>query len=63
MAFISFGDDSSEIDITIFPELFEKHNNILNENRFYLIKGTYDLNRNSIILNDINIKEVKLWKD
>jgi DNA polymerase-3 subunit alpha len=60
MAFISAYDDSGQIEITIFPELYSKTYKLLKENNVIKVEGRIDFKRNNtLIANQIELVEVE----
>ena len=59
MAFLSVYDDSGELEITIFPDTYEKSCDILKKNSILLIDGYYSSIKDDFIVNDITRLENK----
>ena len=59
MAFIKIFDETGELEITIFPELYAKNISILEKNQIIIVKGHYEKKNNEInfIGNEINLLE------
>ncbi|MCQ2802484.1 MAG: DNA polymerase III subunit alpha [Bacilli bacterium] len=59
MAFIKIADEVSEIEVTIFPELFANNINNIVKNNIIIIKGRYDSSndRESFTANEISLLE------
>ena len=57
MAFITVFDESDEIDVTLFPEVYSKHQSELELNNILLIKGKleYKNNRSSFIAENLKL--------
>lgn len=58
MAFISLYDETAEIEVTIFSDVYEISSVYLKRNKVILIKGYYQVSRNSFIANEIESIEV-----
>ena len=59
MAFIKIFDETGELEITIFPEIYAKNISILEKNQIIIVKGHYEKKNNEInfIANEINLLE------
>ncbi len=60
MAFITISDDHDELDVTLFPEVYDTYSSLLEINKCLLIEGSYDKKRESMTADKVNELEVNI---
>lgn len=59
MAFVNGSDETSEIDLTIFPDLFRQKESLLEKNKVVVVSGDVEINRGLQII----VKKIELADD